>query len=115
MKFDEEAHGDWVHINKIEQIKRFTEKKVDNLGTGFICKYAEYGTYTQRRQDLKGFFYDDGNVYVIKSELIKQGKLFGDKVERIKISREQTIDINDEFDFWVAEQILLKRIKEGRA
>ncbi len=63
-------------------IRRFQETKVDNLGTGFICKFMEYGTYTQRRQDLKGFFYDDGNVYVIKSGLIKEGKTFGKNAEK---------------------------------
>lgn len=95
-------------------IKRFQETGVDNLATGFICKFMEYGTYTERRQDLKEFFYDDGNVYVIKSDLIKKGKLFGDKVERIEIPREQNIEIDDDFDFWITEQILLKRVKEGR-
>jgi CMP-N-acetylneuraminic acid synthetase len=93
-------------------IRRFQETEVDNIGTGFICKFMEYGTYTQRRQDLSGFFYDDGNVYVMKSRLIKRGRRFGDKVERFQISREQNIEIDDEFDFWMTEQILLKRIEE---
>lgn len=95
-------------------IRRFKEKKTDNLATGFICKFMEYGTYTQRRQDLGGFFYDDGNVYVINTDLIKKGKLFGKNVGRFKTSREENIEIDDDFDFWMAEQILLKRIKEGR-
>ena len=68
-------------------IKRFQEAEVDNLGTGFVCKFKEYGTYYQRRQELKGFFYDDGNVYVIKAALIKKGKMFGEKVERLETSR----------------------------
>lgn len=95
-------------------IRRYQETGVDNLATGFICKFMEYGSYTQRRQDLEGFFYDDGNVYVIKADLIKKGKLLGKKVERFKTSREESIEIDDDFDFWMAEQVLLKRIKEGR-
>lgn len=94
-------------------IKNFKKAGADNLATGFICKFKEYGSYTQRRQELKGFFYDAGNVCVIKSELIKKGKMFGDKVERVLISKEQNIEIDDEFDFWMVEQILLKRIKNG--
>lgn len=91
-------------------IKKFQETGVDNLATGFICKFVEYGSCTiVRRQEMKGFFSDDGNVYVIKSELIKNEKMFGEKVERVLISREQNIEIDDEFDFWLAEQILLKR------
>ncbi|MEW6482426.1 MAG: acylneuraminate cytidylyltransferase family protein [bacterium] len=95
-------------------IERFQETGADNLATGFICKFMEYGFYTQRRQELRGFFYDDGNVYVIKGELIKKGTMFGKKVERFETTREQNIEIDDEFDFWIAEQILLKRIKEGK-
>ena len=95
-------------------IERFKEKKADNLATGFICKFMEYGTYTQRRQDLEGFFYDDGNVYAIKADLIKKGKLFGKNVERFETSREENIEIDDDFDFWMVEQMLLKRFKEGR-
>lgn len=95
-------------------IRRFEDKKADNLATGFICKFMEYGTYTQRRQDLKGFFYDDGNVYVVKSDLIKNSKLVGRKAERVEATREQNVEIDDDFDFWLAEEILLKRIREGR-
>ena len=95
-------------------IMRFRERGADNLATGFICKFMEYGTYTKRRQDLEGFFYDDGNVYVIKADLIKKGKLFGKKAERFETTKEQNIEIDDDFDFWAAEQVLLRRIREGR-
>lgn len=92
-------------------IKRFQKTRPDNLATGYMCKLMEYGTCHQRRQELKGFFYDDGNVYVLKSNLIRQGKTFGKKVERVLIDREQNTEIDDEFDFWIAEQILIKRCK----
>jgi N-acylneuraminate cytidylyltransferase len=93
-------------------IEKYQDIGADNLATGFICKFMEYGSYTERRQDLKGFFYDDGNVYVIKAELVRRGEAFGKKVERLETTREQNVEIDDEFDFWVAEQILLKRAKE---
>jgi len=92
-------------------ISKYKESKADNLATGFICKFKEYGTYTQRRQDLKGFFYDDGNVYVVKADLIREGKLIGKTSQRIATSREENVEIDDEFDFWLAEQILLKNNK----
>ena len=95
-------------------IKRFQETKVDNLATGFVCKFMEYGTYTQRRQELTGFFYDDGNVYVLKTELIKKETMFGEKTARVLISKEQNIEVDDGFDFWLAEQTLIKRIKENK-
>ncbi len=91
-------------------IRRFLDSGADNLATGFICKFMEYGTYDQRRQGLKGFFYDDGNVYVIKSSLIKEGKMFGKKVERFITTRQENFEVDDEFDLWLTEQILLKRL-----
>lgn len=96
-------------------IRRFLKTGVDNLATGFICKFMEYGSYeNQRRQDIEGFFYDDGNIYVMKAELIRSGRRFGDKVERMVTTREENIEIDDEFDFWLAEQALLRRQKEIR-
>lgn len=91
-------------------IKRFLDTGADSLATGFICKYKEYGTCNRRRQDIEGFFYDDGNVYVIKADLIKKGDRFGKKIERIITDKEQNVDIDDEFDFWLAEQVLKKRL-----
>ena len=90
-------------------IKRFLDKDADSLATGFICKYQEYGTSGQRRQDIKGFFYDDGNEYVIKANLIRKGDRFGRKIERVITDREQNVEIDDEFDLWVAEQVLKRR------
>jgi len=95
-------------------IKEFKNKNSDCLATGFICKFMEYGTYVAQRQDLQGFFYDDGNVYVIAAGLIRSGKMFDGKSERIETTREENIEIDDEFDFWIAEQVLLKRMKEKR-
>ena len=96
-------------------IQTFQNKKADNLATGFICKFMEYGSYlNQRRQDLNGFFYDDGNVYVVKTSVIQEGSLFGKNIERVHTSREENVEIDEEFDFWVAEQVLLKRSKEAK-
>jgi len=92
-------------------IKKFLETNSDSLATGFMCKLFEWGTCSARRQDIKGFFYDDGNVYVIKAGLIRKGSLWGKKMEKFEISKEQNIEIDDEFDFWLAEQILKKRGK----
>lgn len=93
-----------------ECIKEFIQNRYDSLATGFICKYTEYGKNELRRQDIQGFFYDDGNVYVIRADIIKSGDRYGKKIGRKIISRWENIDIDDEFDFWVAEQILEKNI-----
>lgn len=90
-------------------INKFFETGADSLATGFICDLFEWGAYNQRRQDLKGFFHDDGNVYVAKADLIKRGTLTEGKLERMVISKDQSFEIDNEFDFWLNEQILLKR------
>lgn len=91
-------------------IQRFLETKADSLATGFICKYVEYGKNELRRQDIPGFFYDDGSVYVIRADLIRAGDRCGKRLERMVVDREQNIDIDDEFDFWLAEQVLKRRL-----
>ena len=90
-----------------ECIREFKDNEYDSLATGFICDYIEYGKNQLRRQDIKGFFYDDGNVYVIKADLIKNGDRYGKKIGRKIISRQGNQEIDDEFDFWIAERILM--------
>lgn len=89
-------------------VKEFLAGGYDSLATGFTCKCAEYGKNELRRQDLAGFFYDDGNVYVINADMIRKGDRYGGKIGKKYISRPENIDIDDEFDFWVAEQFLMK-------
>jgi N-acylneuraminate cytidylyltransferase len=92
-----------------ECVERFQQTGADSLATGFVCKYVEYGKNDLRRQDLEGFFYDDGNVYVMRADLVRQGDRYGTRIERVLIDKEQNIDIDDEFDFWIAGEVLRKR------
>ncbi len=92
-------------------ICEFQAAGADSLATGWWCKYTEYASNVKRRQDIAGFFYDDGNVYVIKAELLKQGGRYGSKIVRKVVSREENLDIDDEFDFWMAEKVLRERVK----
>jgi len=91
------------------------------LATGFICKYMPFGTMDDGitnfhgRQKIEGFFYDDGNIYVVDAKMILNGRQYGDKLGFFYTNRECNIEIDDEFDFWWAEQVLLKRIAEGRS
>lgn len=91
-----------------ECIKEFRAGGYDSLATGFICTFVEYGKNTQRRQDIEGFFYDDGNVYVIDAGIIRAGDRYGDKIGRKIISRRENVEIDDEFDFWLAQKVLSK-------
>ena len=93
-----------------ECIERFLSSGADSLATGWMCYYRPYAAALPiNRQERKGFFYDDGNIYIFKAKNIKDGKPYGEKHEFVYTDREQSIDINDEFDFWLAEQVLQKR------
>jgi N-acylneuraminate cytidylyltransferase len=94
-------------------VRKFLETGADSVATGFTCTLFAWGEYHGRRQDLRGFFHDDGNVYVLKPENIRRGDLFGEKRVPLEISREQTFEIDEEFDFWLNEQILFKRMAGG--
>lgn len=91
-------------------IEELLANDYDSLATGFMCKYSEYGKSQKRRQDMEGFFYDDGNVYVIKTDLIRKGERYGQKIGRKVTSRWENVEIDDEFDFWLAGQILKKSL-----
>lgn len=91
-----------------ECIREFIENDYDSLATGFMCDYIEYGKNTLPRQQIQGFFYDDGNVYVIKAKNILNGDRYGSKIGRKLIGRYENVEIDDEFDFWLSEQILKK-------
>jgi CMP-N-acetylneuraminic acid synthetase len=90
-------------------IHKFLDTGADSLATGFMCKYVEYGKNALRRQDIGGFFYDDGNVYVMRADLVRKGDRYGTRIEQVFLDRELNVEIDDEFDFWLAEQILMRR------
>ena len=96
-----------------ECIKKFINSNADHLVTGFKCKHQPYGPdIKDKRQDVDGFFSTDGNVYVVRADLIKKGDFFGKKIEYFYTTQEENVDIDNIFDFWIAEKILEKKIKE---
>lgn len=93
-----------------ECIREFIDNGYDSLATGFICDYIEYGKNELRRQDIEGFFYDDGNVYVMRADLVMAGDRHGKHIGKKIIRRWENVEIDDEFDFWLAEKILQERL-----
>ncbi len=96
-------------------IRRYRETGVDSLATGLMCTWKPYGTALKPRQQLEGFFYDDGNVYVIDADGVRQrADRFGVRRELLVLDREQNVEIDDEFDFWLAEQVMARRLDATR-
>jgi CMP-N-acetylneuraminic acid synthetase len=90
-------------------IQAFQAGDYDSMATGFM--YPLYPPHGQehRRQDISWTFVNDGSVIVSTRETVLAGSLFGEKRGTLVTDREQNVDIDEEFDFWLAEQILLKR------
>jgi len=95
-------------------IKKFLESAVDTLATGFNCYQYEWGT-TQNtpRQKLRGWFYDDGNVYVLKAANIKKGMWVGGKKCQMIVEKIYNFEIDDETDFLIVEMLMRKFLSQN--
>ena len=90
-------------------IEKFIETKVDTLATGYICKEYEWGkTNNIPRQKLKGWFYDDGNIYIHKLDYLKKGKWIGKKLERMIVDEHFNFEIDAQVDFYIMENLMKK-------
>jgi N-acylneuraminate cytidylyltransferase len=90
-----------------ECIRAFRRERSDSLATGYMCSLFEWGTYSARRQELRPFFHDDGNVYVIDADLIRSGDMLGSRRSFFYSKKNEIFEIDDDFDFWLNEQILI--------
>lgn len=90
-----------------ECVAAYEEGGFTNLATGYWCKAREFGSHNNmRRQDYEGFFYDDGNVYILSRALVVDGLWSGEKVCRKVIARCQNYEIDDEVDFVILEALV---------
>jgi CMP-N-acetylneuraminic acid synthetase len=94
-------------------IRTFKDWEWDSVATGFpYYIYPPHGV-EHRRQDISKVFVNDGSVIVSKAETILNGSLFGEKAGALITTRDENVDIDEEYDFWLAEKIIEKGIQEG--
>lgn len=80
------------------------EEKI--LATGFISKQYEFGSNNNiRRQELKGYFYDDGNIYIHSGEVIAKKKWCHDNALKFFTAKFENYEIDTEIDFFIVEQL----------
>lgn len=102
------------NINTIDEcIKKFFKYDYGSCVTGYFLKHIPYGKKPRQRQEIKGVFYNDGNVFVIKPSLVLNGKMNNENWGYVLSSREEQIDIDEPFDFWLAEQVLKHKLSQG--
>jgi N-acylneuraminate cytidylyltransferase len=94
-------------------IEAFRSGDYDSMSTGgWQMQYPPHGV-EHRRQDVKQVFVNDGSVIVLKAANLAADVLFGAKAGTLATSREENVDIDEPFDFWLAEKILEKGLSEG--
>jgi CMP-N-acetylneuraminic acid synthetase len=84
----------------------FQESGADTLGTVHRDYSYEYGQDVPRRQDIRPRLVDNGNVYVLRAEVVRAGRWLGDRLATLETSRQEGIEIDDDFDLWLADQVL---------
>ena len=104
------------NFNTIDDcIKQYKSGNYDTLATGYYSKIIEYGTHQNiRRQDINGFFYDDGNIYIINSNLIKDKKWYGERVFKKINEKELNYEIDDLTDLKIVSNLLEERLIQGK-
>lgn len=97
---------EWMcYINKNNEIIPYTDTWRNENGKPVIKLVA--------RQDLPTLYKQNGCVYATKATLIKEGKIVGSNCFAVEIDVEEAHDIDDEFDFMIAEELLKRRIYGG--
>lgn len=81
---------------------------------GIVRPFVETDREFLRRQDLPPVYRLNGALYVTKRRVImeKEG-LLGDDVRALVMARQDSIDIDDEVDFLLAELLVKRRLREG--
>ena len=95
-------------------VQAFLDGDYDSMATGWMNPvYPPHGE-EHRRQDISDVFVNDGNIVVSTRETILAGSLFGQKRGTMVLDREQNVDIDESFDFWMAEKLMEKRTGADR-
>jgi CMP-N-acetylneuraminic acid synthetase len=88
---------------------KYIDSEAQSLGTVHKDYSYEYGQDMPRRQDIRPRLIDNGNVYVLDAAIILAGRWLGDRLAVYETSREEGVEIDEEFDLWLTEQILTNR------
>ncbi len=94
-------------------IDAFKQGHWDSMATGNQHPlYPPHGV-EHRRQDIQYVFVNDGSVIASTAQTVLNGSLFGQRAGTLVTSREENVDIDDEFDFWLAEKTLERVLARG--
>lgn len=85
-------------------------------GDGFLEPYLELSAAGQSRQKKPVYYARNGAaIYLTRTSVILENRsLYGDRILPLIMSREDSVDIDDPFDWKIAEFLLSERLKERR-
>jgi len=89
-------------------IKLFIRNKSDSLATGRILHNYEWGKFNNiSRQKLNGWFWDDGLLYIMKSNHILKNQWTGKKLYRLEIDKTYNLlEIDDQTDLKILRKLI---------
>lgn len=69
--------------------------------------FLQGDTFAKRRQEFETIYIRTGLVYVVKTSVLREtGGLYGAKVRNLEVRQSQSLTIDDEFDFSLAEFLM---------
>lgn len=82
-----------------------------HLSWGYDKNKGYYPLYKERlnRQYLPETYRETGSIFASKRKFIKENSRLGDKIDLIEISQDESIDIDNYQDWWVAEHLLKQK------
>ncbi len=106
-----------------DAVKKLLETGADSIITVCKAKYHPFSSFTfkgdrlfpysrkgitvSRRQDLPEVYAENGAVYAVRRNvLLEQDSVYGKDTRAVIMPSEQSVDIDDYFDFFVAEMML---------
>jgi CMP-N,N'-diacetyllegionaminic acid synthase len=99
-------------VMSMMELSDFSLKKLKKIKNDKIEPYVEdEGFESSRRQDLRKVYKRNCAIYLTKKNLIMQSDLFGKDSRAHIMSNESSVDINELFDFKLAEFLLLSKNK----
>lgn len=88
-------------------IGKYLNNKSSILATGYDCKIQPFGQNNNLpRQKIKGFFYDDGNVYLHSPSALKSEVWSSKDALKFYTQEAETFEIDTEIDLKVAAFLL---------
>ncbi len=61
------------------------------------------------KDDRETLYKENGALYVTKSDAIRSGGFLGKRISYIEMSSKESLRLESDFDFWVAEQMLVSK------